>query len=252
MKTISTRASITTAMALIVLATGCAGSSGGAGDDPLAGTDRSDVVANRPELRLARSANYDYDPPAPGSYRLPVIREAADGRVLGPDGEPAHLRDLMDGRITILSFIYTRCADPRACPLAAGVLYRLHHISQQDPLIARNLRLITMSFDPIHDTPERMADYGRGLRPDDPGAEWLFLTTQNRGDLNPILRAYGQQVARKNDPGDPYGPLYHQLRVYLIDRAGRIRNIYSFGLMDPRMLITDVRTLLLEELSDPT
>ena len=79
------------------------------------------------------------------------------------------------------------------------------------------------------------------------GSEWLFLTTASKKDLTPILKAYGQQVDRKKNPNDPLGPYYHLLRVYLIDRQGFIRNIYSSGLLDPRLVLTDVRTLLLEE-----
>ena len=37
------------------------------------------------------------------------------------------------------------------------------------------------------------------------------------------------------------------LRVFLIDRAARIRNIYSSGTLDPRLVVADVKTLLLEE-----
>ena len=44
-----------------------------------------------------------------------------------------------------------------------------------------------------------------------------------------------------------FGPFTHQLRVYLIDSARRIRNIYSLGFLDPRLVVGDVRTLLLEE-----
>jgi len=43
------------------------------------------------------------------------------------------------------------------------------------------------------------------------------------------------------------GPVYHPLRVFLIDRDRRIRNIYSSGTLDPRLMLADVKTLLLEE-----
>jgi protein SCO1 len=237
---------------LVALGSVLTGCSVGTPEPAAAGAagDREAILAHRPELEMPRTEDYDYDPPEPGTYALPVIEEAADGRVLGPDGSSSRLRRLMDGRITILSFIYTRCGDPRACPRASGVLYGLQRASRQDPVIGENLRLVTMSFDPDFDTPDRMAAYGRGLKPGEEGAEWLFLTTRSSRDLQPILEAYGQQVVAKKDPNDAMGPLSHTIRVYLIDRQGRIRNIYSFGLMDPRVLLTDVRTLLLEELGE--
>jgi hypothetical protein len=43
--------------------------------------------------------------------------------------------------------------------------------------------------------------------------------------------------------------LNHTLRVFLIDRAGNIRNIYSSGTLDARLVLADVKTLLLESAS---
>src|SRR5262245_11718257 len=71
---------------------------------------------------LARTAEYDYEPPAPGSYTLPVVKTAAGGEVLDAQGQPLQLRELTRGRITVMSFIYTRCAAAKACPYATGVL----------------------------------------------------------------------------------------------------------------------------------
>ena len=51
---------------------------------------------------------------------------------------------------------------------------------------------------------------------------------------------------KKRNPLDPTGPLNHTLRVFLIDRAGNIRNIYSSGTLDPRLVLADVRTLMME------
>jgi len=68
-----------------------------------------------------RDSDYDYDPPAPGSYSLPVIKPAADGALLDSTNKSVQLRGLTRGRITVLSFIYTRCAAPKACPYASGV-----------------------------------------------------------------------------------------------------------------------------------
>jgi cytochrome oxidase Cu insertion factor (SCO1/SenC/PrrC family) len=84
------------------------------------------------------------------------------------------------------------------------------------------------------------------MRGEKPGAEWHFLTTRSQAQLRPILEAYGQAVDRKENPADPTGPLNHTLRVFLIDRYGNIRNIYSSGTLDVRLVLADVRTLLLE------
>ena len=196
---------------------------------------------------FSRTSDFDYDPPAPGSYRLPIVKQAADGDVLDSKGRPSHLRELTRGRVTVMSFIYTRCAAVRACPYATGVLRQLYQLSGEDPALAKGTRLVSLSFDPAVDTPDRMAAYAALADGGSSAAPWRFLTTRSKAELQPILDAYGQTVDRKNNPLDPTGPLNHTLRVFLIDRDGNIRNIYSSDTLDPRLVLTDVRTLLMEE-----
>jgi cytochrome oxidase Cu insertion factor (SCO1/SenC/PrrC family) len=196
---------------------------------------------------LPRDKDYDYDPPVPGSYHLPVVKIAADGAIFDSNGKPLNLRDLTRGRITILSFIYTRCAAMKACPYAAGVLNQLHLLSVDDPTLAKNMRLVSMSFDPDYDTPQRLAAYSEKFLEQKSGCEWRFATAKSHAELESILVAYGQAVDKRANASDPQGPLYHTLRVFLIDREGRIRNVYSSGTLDPRLVVADVKTLLLEE-----
>ncbi len=196
---------------------------------------------------IARDNDYDYDPPAPGSYTLPVVKTAADGALLDSDGSSIRLGELTRGRITVLSFIYTRCGAAKACPYATGVLNQLHLLSVDDKTLGKNMRLVSVSFDPDHDTPERLATFSQWARERKSGCEWRFATAKSRVELQPILEAYGLAVDRRRNSADPQGPLYHTLRVYLIDREGRIRNIYSSGTLDPRLVLADIRTLSLEE-----
>jgi cytochrome oxidase Cu insertion factor (SCO1/SenC/PrrC family) len=196
---------------------------------------------------LPRDSDYDYDPPVPGSYSLPVVKTAADGAIFDSNGKSLNLRDLTRGRITILSFIYTRCAAMKACPYAAGVLNQLHLLSVDDPTLAKTMRLVSMSFDPDYDTPQRLAAYSEKFLEEKSGCEWRFATAKSRADLEAILAEYGQAVDKRANASDPQGPLYHILRVFLIDRESRIRNIYSSGTLDPRLVVADVKTLLLEE-----
>jgi len=196
---------------------------------------------------LSRDSDHDYDPPVPGSYTLPVVKAAADGALLDSSNKAVRLRDLTHGRITVLSFIYTRCAAPKACPYATGVLGQLHDLSAKDATLTKNMRLVSISFDPEYDTPQRLAAYSENVREEKSGCEWRFVTAKSRAELEPILAAYDQAVDKRANTSDPQGPLYHTLRVFLIDRQGRIRNIYSSGTLDPRLVLADVKTLLLEE-----
>jgi len=146
-----------------------------------------------------------------------------------------------------LSFIYTRCAAANACPYASNVLGQLQLASADDKSLGNNLRLVSVSFDPDHDTPQQLVNYADAMRESKSGCQWYFTVPKTAQELDRILAAYGQAVDRRANPNDPQGPLYHVLRVFLIDRAARIRNIYSSGTLDPRLVLADVKTLMLEK-----
>jgi protein SCO1 len=192
----------------------------------------------------ARSA-YAFPIPAPGSYRLPPIKAAGGGTVLDEMGRRRELRDLLHGRVTVLAFIYTRCGD--LCPAASLDMSQLQDLAAKDRTLTRRMQLATMSFDPGHDTPEVMREYAAQWRSKDRAApEWLFLTAGDEESLAPVLAAYNQAVDRKPDALSPGGPLHHVFRAFLVDAQGRVRNIYNLDFFDPKLVLNDVRTLLLE------
>lgn len=191
------------------------------------------------------SPDFQFDPPAPGSYALHRIKPAPDGRVLDINGEARTLSDLTRDRISLVSFVYLNCSDVNGCPLAMSTLFDIHDASLQVPGLRDKVQLITLSFDPERDTVEAIRSFAYPVIKD-PSAEkkleWHVLTTANEAALQPILDGYGQVVDRSDDQEK----ISHLLRMYLVDQNGQIRNIYGLGLIDPRLLMTDVETLLME------
>ena len=203
-----------------------------------------EVVA-QDEILAPGWKNLSYEPPAAGSYQLPPITNASDGTVLLEDGKESKLFDLMGDRLVLFSFIYTRCNDINGCPLANAVFHKLQAKLQKRPKVAQATRLLSISFDPERDTPEVMQEFGKGLGGN--GVDWQFLTTQDRETLQPILDDYGQYTIREYDESGEYtGDFAHMLRVFLIDRELRVRNIYSVAFLHADILINDLETLLLE------
>jgi hypothetical protein len=76
--------------------------------------------------------------------------------------------------------------------------------------------------------------------------DWYLLTVRDKEERQRVLTAYDQRVLTLANPNAPGSPL-HQLRVYLIDRELRVRNIYSLDFLNPRLVMADIRTLKLEE-----
>lgn len=187
-----------------------------------------------------------YDPPGPGTYTLPVVSAAGGGTVLGTDGKQRELSDLMGDKLVLLTFIYTSCSEINGCPLATAVFYKLKERFKSKPELADKIRLISVSFDPRHDTPGAMKLYGGGLSEGDP--EWLFLTTPSEEELEPILRRYGQMVIQEYDEdGNFTGTMAHVLRAFLIDKSRNIRQEYSVSFLHDQLIAIDIKTLLIED-----
>ena len=192
------------------------------------------------------SEEFQFDPPAPGSYRLNAIKRAPDGEVLDIHGTARSLREIMQGKISLVSFVYLNCGDINGCPLAMATLFDMHDTSLRIPELRGDVQLLTISFDPERDTVEAIEAFAYPVTSDPSAAkklEWQVLTTTGQDALQPILDGFGQVVDRSPDQEQ----ISHVLRVYLVDREGNIRNIYGLGLIDPRLLMTDVETLLMEE-----
>ncbi len=187
-----------------------------------------------------------FSAPLPGTYQLPPLGLAADGKVVNTDNKDLALYDLVGDKLVLLSFIYATCSDVNGCPLATMVLHKIKTRLQKEPALAKSLRLVTLSFNPEHDSPEVMRHYAEQLRGS--GVEWQFLTTNSERELDPILQHYPQNTQKVYDAqGQFTGTYSHNLRVYLIDKNKQIRNIYSVSFLHPDTLINDVKTLLAED-----
>jgi cytochrome oxidase Cu insertion factor (SCO1/SenC/PrrC family) len=195
-------------------------------------------------------AEPDFVPPAPGSYTLQRIMAAPEGRVLGIDGRPQPLSRYTRGQITLLGFIYTTCTDPEGCPLAYRVFDALQEAIAAAPSLHGKVRFVTLSFDPARDSPDAMRRYA-GSRAVEKGAglRWYFLTTRSARELMPLVEGFGQDIRISFDRSGarPRRELSHVLKVFLIDRAGDVREIYSSSFLYPRLVLNDIETLLMEQ-----
>jgi cytochrome c peroxidase len=187
----------------------------------------------------------EFEPAVAGSYQLPPMGMAGDGRVLTTDGEATTLHALMGDKVVVLSFIYSSCSDANGCPLATHVLEKLQDQLLADPGGGEGVRFVSLSFDPVQDTPEVLKRYGRPYISGD--FDWHVLTTSGQHKLDPILESYGQSIIRDpNAEEGEAGSISHVLRVFLVDRNLRIRNIFSASYLHADTMLNDIRTLQME------
>ena len=185
--------------------------------------------------------SYRFEAPPPGSYELPPIDHVSEHELLAEDGNPTPLLDLAPSEAALVSFVYLSCGE--ACPLATATLHRIDRLLADDAELAPHVQLVTVSFDPARDTPERMRDLAERLHP---SGRWRFLTAPDRAALEPVLADFGQDAVWIPGPEQAKAPdrLRHVLKVFLVDGERRVRNIYSTGLLDVRLVLNDLRTVL--------
>lgn len=183
-------------------------------------------------LGLSLLASFPADVPS----RLPVIRAAPDFALTTPEGETVSRGDLKE-RVWLVSFVFTTCNG--SCPATT------HRMAQvQEALKTRGLtrdgrvRLVSVTLDPARDTPEVLRNY-RKLYDVDPML-WSFLTGP-RETVERAIAAWGMWVKPAAN-----GQLDHPSRIYLVDGAGRIREIYNLAFLKTPWVIEDVELLLKE------
>ncbi len=189
-----------------------------------------------------------FTPPAPGTYDLPVIRHVPTFSLLDSAGRRVSTRAVMRGKVAVVSFIYTACSDRLGCPLASVALRELQAKLLQEGLQERAV-LLSISLDPERDTPAHLATYAQRFNADP--SLWHFLTAPSERAIRPVLEGYGQDRTQVYDEQGRFTGRYrHVLKVFLVDREGYVRNIYSTGFLVPQVVVNDIKTLLASEGAD--
>lgn len=193
------------------------------------------------ERRDVAEASY----PKAGTYQLYRIQRSSSGLVIEDSAWKPHLLSAYTtGQITLFSFFYATCRDPEGCPAAWSTFEGVHEALEKDPALHGKVRLVFLSLDPKADTPELLSFYRSYSTKDAP---WNFLTTWSVTFLKPILDHMGVSVGKEIDEnGKATGVINHMLKVFLIDKDGWVREIYTTKFLNPEVVMNDIRTLTTE------
>lgn len=188
--------------------------------------------------------------PAAGTYELHKIFPVPEKQILDSNGESKDLHGFTHGKYTLLTFFYQHCSDAGGCPYAMTVFNSVKSSLEKDASLAKSVRMVSISFDPYRDTPMMMAGLEKQMNGHGKGdVKWSFLTTENTDALMPLIDAFGQNVDIVIDPdtGNQTMTYQHVLKVFLIDKVGFVREIYSTAYLSPEMLLNDIKTLVMED-----
>ena len=138
-----------------------------------------------------------------------------------------------ENSIVVLTFIYTRCPMPTFCPLMDRHFAAIQKALESEP--ARDdVRLVSVSFDPITDTPAVLKKHAAALGAD--AKIWTFLTG-DRDEIDRFGKRFGVSVTREDT-----GPreITHNLRTAIVDRHGALVKTYTGNEWTPEQLLADL------------
>lgn len=162
------------------------------------------------------------DPTAVSFYK--EVPELNVGDVL-PDytltnqlGRTIHLADFR-GQALAMTFIFTRCPLPDFCPRMTERFAEVTQRLKEKRDAPRNWRLLSVSFDPLFDTPETLRKYGERWKYD--SSVWS-LATGAYEQIQPLGSHFGLYFSREVTPDN----MNHNLRTVVIDTRGRVKAIF--------------------------
>jgi protein SCO1/2/putative membrane protein len=131
----------------------------------------------------------------------------------------AHLtRDALLGRPWIAGFIFTRCQGP--CPLVTARMRRL-----EDELAGADLRLVSVTVDPGHDTPEVLSRYADSVTADK--ERWLFVTGDPAQVTSLVRDGFHLGVERNPEASRPSDSITHDTHLALVGPDGVVRGYFA-------------------------
>ncbi|MGH9691472.1 MAG: SCO family protein [Candidatus Acidiferrales bacterium] len=206
------------------------------------------VVASDGSYRLeniviTQKGSASSSPPSSANPHEPQPGEKVpDFALIDQDGRRIHLA-AFKGDVVLLTFIYTRCPFPDYCPLVSKNFADIYAASQAVPSLRSKVRLLTVSFDPTHDTPEVLRKYAATFRPITgrrPFDRWEFATAPPK-ELEKITNFFGVVYDSSQKQ------IVHSLSTSVISPQGTIYKWYDANDWRPSDLLVDATKILTEE-----
>jgi protein SCO1/2 len=164
--------------------------------------------------------------PAPGE-------EVPDFSFTNQSGKLISLKQYR-GKVLFVTFIYTRCPFPDFCPRMSGNFAEIYKQAATNAALT-NAHLLSVSFDPEHDRPKVLRDYGFSVAHTHESAlfnRWEFAAPR-LADLPRLADFFALTIQPEG------GTITHNLSTVVIGPDGKIVKWYHGGDWQPSDLIKD-------------
>jgi len=197
------------------------------------------VVVKKGNGAAPSSASTD-EGPQPGE-------SVPDFSLVNQDGKRIHLASYR-GQALLITFIYTRCPFADFCPLVSRNFAKIYADTKSNPELTKNMRLLSVSFDPDHDTPAVLRAYAKtfyGTTGGSPYGRWEFAVIP-KDELKQVTSFFGVTVR------DNHGQLIHSMSTSVITPDGKIYSWREDTDWHPQDLIADATAALTPDAAQAT
>ena len=187
-------------------------------------------------LENVKVSGHARQPPAAGpkAMHMPAAGEdVPDFSFTNQDGKRISLAQYR-GKVLFVTFIYTRCPFPDFCPRMSSNFSEIYKQVSSNPSLAK-AQLLSVSFDPEHDTPKVLRDYGFHVAQTHDAAlfrRWQFAAPKAE-ELPKIADFFALTIQPEG------GMITHNLSTVVIGPDGKIVQWYHGGDWQVSDLIKD-------------
>lgn len=176
--------------------------------------------------------------PAVNDSFAQVGREVPDFSLTNQDGKKISLKDFR-GKALAITFIYAKCPLPDYCIRMSTNFSDVARLIEADPQLKDKARLLSISFDPANDTPEKLRAYGIGYMGNDPKTKFDVwqLAVGKDDEVRKIADFFGLRY--EIDPEDK-ARINHSLRTAVIAPDGKVTKILPGNEWTPVMLLREL------------
>ena len=165
----------------------------------------------------------------------PVFMNAPTFELVDHRGNAFRSVDLK-GKIWVVDFFFTSC--PSICPRLTAAMKEVRGELEDH---AGQIRYVSISVDPLNDTPEVLRRYAE--RNDLELSHWSLLTGDEKVVRETVADGFKTFLGEREQRGGQYD-IAHASRFFLVDQAGRVRGAYAIDDDGKKSLIGDIRRLL--------
>lgn len=216
----------------------------GAGDEITAdvvvssdGAYLENIVVTKKGSGAAEKPTTRFHQPQPGE-------KVPDFALIDQDGKRIHLATFR-GDALLVTFIYTRCPFPNFCPLVSKNFASIYAATRSHRPPDSKIRLLSVSFDPAHDTPGVLRRYAETFRETtgaNPFDRWEFAAVPPK-DLPKVAEFFGLTYSAEGDQ------IQHSLSTTVVAPNGTVYKWYYGNEWKPADLIEDAKQALAQPTS---